>query len=96
MNRFITASVVALMAVLLLSFGLFGAPSGMESLAVLGRIFWLVLILGVVLVVAVRPLRRRLLGRFRLLDRVFTPRLRRADPSRPCGSGPDGGGSETR
>ncbi len=78
MNRFITASVVALMAVLLLSFGL-GAPSGMESLAVLGRIFWLVLILGVVLVVAVRPLRRRLLGRFRFLDRVFTPRLRRAE-----------------
>ncbi|MGO1573870.1 MAG: hypothetical protein ACTHZ9_12125 [Leucobacter sp.] len=78
MNRFVTATVVALMAVLLLSFGLFGAPSGMESVVLLGRILWAVLIIGVVLVATVPALRHRVLGRSRLLGRLFAPRLSRA------------------
>ncbi|MFV4914402.1 hypothetical protein PFZ49_12850 [Microbacterium lacticum] len=77
MNKFITFTVVALMSVLLLGFG-FGAPSGMESVALVGRIFWVVLILGVVLVAAVPALRHRVLGRSRLLGRLVAPRLPRA------------------
>ncbi|MEV8251352.1 hypothetical protein AB0O87_10580 [Microbacterium sp. NPDC076768] len=79
MNRFIAFAVVALMAVLLLGFGLFGAPSGMESVALLGRILWAVLIIDVVLVVAVPALRHRVLGRNWLLARLFQPRLSGAD-----------------
>ncbi|SJN45958.1 TraB protein [Microbacterium esteraromaticum] len=79
MNRFITAVVAVVVAVFLLGFGLFGAPSGMESVAVLGRALWTILIIGAVLVVAVAPLRRRMLGRSRLLGRLFAPRLARAD-----------------
>lgn len=79
MNRFITSAVVALMAVVLLAFGLLGAPSGLESVAVLGRVMWAVLILGAVVVVAIAPLRRRVLGRSRLLGKLIAPRLARAE-----------------
>lgn len=77
-RRVVTAGVVVLMVVLLLGFA-FAPPRGAEQLRPVGILLWLVLIVGAVVVVAVRPLRRRLLGRFRFLDRVFTPRLRRAE-----------------
>lgn len=77
MNRFITMAVLALMGVLLLAFG-FGAPSGLEGVSALGRVLWLLLLIGLVLIVAVAPLRRRVLGRSRLLGRLLAPRLSRA------------------
>lgn len=79
MNRFITSAVAALMAVVLLVSGLLGAPSGLESVAVLGRVLWAVLVLGAVLVVAIAPLRRRVLGRSRLFGKLIAPRLARAE-----------------
>ena len=79
MNRFITMTVLALMGVLLLTFGLFPAPSGLEGVAALGRVLWVLLLIGVVLVIAIAPLRRRVLGRSRLLGRLFAPRLGRAE-----------------
>lgn len=79
MNRFIGWAVVALMGVLLLAFGLFGAPSGLESVAVLGRVLWAVIVLGLALVLLVPALRHRVLGRSRLLASVFRPRLARVD-----------------
>lgn len=79
MNRFMGWAVVALMGVLLLAFGLFGAPSGLESVAVLGRALWAVTVLGLALVLLVPALRHRVLGRSRLLASVFRPRLARAD-----------------
>lgn len=79
MSRFVTTTVVVLMAVVLLGFGLFGAPSGMESVALLGRILWAVLVIGVVLAIAVPGLRHRVVGRSRLLAGLFRPRLARVD-----------------
>lgn len=78
MNRFISWAVVALMTVLLLAFGLFGAPSGLESVVVLGRVLWAVIVLGLALVLLVPALRHRVLGRSRFLATVFRPRLGRA------------------
>lgn len=79
MNKFITMTVLALMGVLLLTFGLFPAPNGLEGVAALGRMLWLLLLIGLVLIVAVAPLRRRVLGRSRLLGRLFAPRLGRVE-----------------
>lgn len=79
MNKFITMTVLALMGVLLLTFGLFGAPSGLEGVVAVGRVLWLLLLIGAVLVIAIAPLRRRVLGRSRLLGRLFAPRLGRAE-----------------
>ncbi|WP_460802525.1 FtsK/SpoIIIE domain-containing protein [Microbacterium sp. GXF6406] len=66
------------MMVLLLAFGLFGAPSGLESVAVLGRVLWAVIVLGLALVAMVPALRHRVLGRSKLLAAAFRPGLARA------------------
>lgn len=77
-NRLLTVSTVVVMAVVLLVLA-FGAPSGLESLATLGRVFWAVLLVTAVLLILIRPLRRRVFGRSRLLGRLFAPRLGRAE-----------------
>lgn len=77
-RRIVTTGVVVLMVVLLLGFS-FAPPRGAESLRVVGIVLWAVLIAGAVIVVAVAPVRRRVLGRSRLLGPLFAPRLGRAD-----------------
>ena len=79
MNKFVTLAFLVLMTVLLLVFGLIGAPAGLEGVATLGRVLWVVLILGAILVAMIPAFRYRILGRSKFLATVFRPRLARAD-----------------
>lgn len=78
MNKFLTVATVAVMAGVLLVLA-FGAPSGLESLATLGRVLWVVLLIAAVLVIGIRPLRRRVFGRSKVLASMFRPGLKRTD-----------------